>query len=287
MRTARSGHTATLLPSGRVLVAGGCCDSQGSTLVSAELYDPASNSWAPAASMTTARAFHTATLLPSGQVLVAGGGNGSYPWTALASAEIYDPASNSWSPAGSMSTVRIWHTATLLPSGQVLVAGGSDNNANALASAELYDPASGSWAPAASMSTARASHTATLLPSGQVLVAGGDGDAGSSTLDSVELYGPASNSWSPAASLGTARSSDTATLLPSGEVLVAGGWAYLSAVADAELFDGEPAGPGSSSSTPTAGPTATPTTAGAPAAAGGRFPARSLGAGDMQVAVQY
>ncbi len=251
-RAARSGHSATLLPSGRVLVAGGCCDSQGNALAGAELYDPASNSWAPAASMSAGRVFHTATLLPSGQVLVAGGGNGSYPFPALASAELYDPAGNSWAPAASLAAGRQFHTATLLPSGQVLVAGGADDNADDLASAELYDPAGNSWSAAASLGTGRASHTATLLPSGQVLVAGGDGNTGLATLASAELYDPAGNTWAPAASLNTGRSSHTATLLPSGQVLVVGGWALSDALPDSELFAVEPPAPGGSAGTPAA-----------------------------------
>ncbi|MFH0901202.1 MAG: kelch repeat-containing protein, partial [Pseudomonadota bacterium] len=148
MATAREYHTATLLSSGKVLVAGGhyYLSSAGSYyLTSAEQYDPSTNSWSSAGSMATAREYHTATLLPSGRVLVAGGrysssSAGSYVY--LASAELYDPSTNSWSPAGSMGAERFWHTATLLSSGKVLVAGGfykySDGTIN-LASAEGCD----------------------------------------------------------------------------------------------------------------------------------------------------
>src|SRR5674476_240527 len=129
--TARNAHTATLLPSGQVLVAGGFGSS--GVLVSAELYDPATNTWSAAGSLTTARFNHTAALLPSGQVLVAGGAD--TVGNSLASAERYDPATNTWSAAGSLTTARVSHTATLLPSGQVLVAGGVGNGAT-LASAE-------------------------------------------------------------------------------------------------------------------------------------------------------
>src|SRR5438309_1437239 len=94
LTTARLQYTATLLPSGKVLVAGGF---NGSYLSSAELYDPATVSWGSTGSLTTARLLHTATLLPSGKVLVAGGFNGSY----LSSAEFYDPATGSWSSTGS------------------------------------------------------------------------------------------------------------------------------------------------------------------------------------------
>jgi N-acetylneuraminic acid mutarotase len=233
MSTGRYVHTATLLGTGKVLVAGGQNDS--GSLAGAELYDPVSNSWSPATGMGAARVYHTATLLGNGKVLVVGGGGNG---TIQASAELYDPASNSWSYAGSMSTGRSAHTATLLGSGKVLVAGGS--NGGALSSAEMYDPASNSWSPAGSMSVARFYHTATLLVSGKVLVAGGE-QTGAGSVSSAELYDPGSNSWLPASSLRTARSGATATLLGNGKVLVAGGGRTGStgttALASAELYD--------------------------------------------------
>jgi hypothetical protein len=121
LATARYRQTATLLPSGKVLVAGGL---NGAPLTSAELYDPATNSWSAAGLLGTGRYYHTATLLPSGKVLATAGlgGNGSTS-SPLTSAELYDPATNTWSAAASLSTARYWHTATLLPSGKVLVVG--------------------------------------------------------------------------------------------------------------------------------------------------------------------
>src|SRR6266478_5596840 len=146
-------------------------------------------------SLNTARYVHTATLLPNGKVLVAGGGTGV---SELSSAELYDPASGSWSPTGSLTTARNDHTATLLPSGKVLVAGG-DSSSGYLTSAELYDPASGTWSATGSLNTARDNHTATLLPSGKVLVAGGFNSSG--YLSSAELYDPTAGSWSATGSL--------------------------------------------------------------------------------------
>src|SRR5437762_254863 len=127
-------------------------------------------------SLATARAGqpsgHTATLLPNGKVLVAGG-EGPSTGGVLASAELYDPASGTWSTTGSPATARWAHTATLLPNGKVLVAGGFDNGNSELASAELYDPASGTWSATGNLATAQRANTATLLPNGKVLVAGG------------------------------------------------------------------------------------------------------------------
>ena len=140
----------------------------------------------------------------------------------------------SWVTTGRLGTTRQFHTATLLPSGKVLVAGG-EHNGSSLSSAELYDPATGSWSRTGRLGTARSFHTATLLPSGKVLVAGGEGSSGS--LNSAELYDPATGSWSSTGRLDTARSSHTATLLPSGKVLVAGGFGSSDFLSRAELYD--------------------------------------------------
>jgi hypothetical protein len=169
-----------LLASGEVLVAGGCFH-----LSSAELYDPATETWTATGNMNLGRDRHTATLLSSGQVLVAGGSRGNFHFAIKT--ELYDPASGTWTVTHPLrnSHNRKYHTATLLPNGQVLVAGGV--RAIPLSTAGLYDPVTGMWDGTASMGTARAAHTATLLPSGQVLVTGGVG-SGLIPVSSAELY---------------------------------------------------------------------------------------------------
>lgn len=122
-----------------------------------------------------------------------------------------------WSAAASLTTARQYHSATPLPNGKVLVAGGIDSS-GVLNSAEIYDPATNTWSSAGSLTTARYTHTATLLPNGKVLVAGGVGS--SSYLNSAELYDSATNTWSTASSLTTARFTHSATLLPNGKLLV-------------------------------------------------------------------
>ena len=175
-------------------------------------------------SLTTTRVDHTATLLQSGKVLVSGGITPNKHLVCLASAELYDPATGSWSATGSLATARALHTATLLPNGKVLVAGGYDEG-GLIDSAELYDPATGSWSATGSLAKARKSHTATLLSNGKVLVSGGTGWVGKDFVElaSAELYDPVTGKWTTTGSLAVARESHTATLLSNGKVLVNGG----------------------------------------------------------------
>ncbi len=209
MLAARVHHTATLLASGNVLVAAGVVNvSSGGFFSGAELFDPATSTWRAAASVAVARGFHTATLLANGKVLVAGG-LGVNPMSAapqrLASAELYDPATNTWSVVGSLTEARAHHSATLLANGKVLVAGGSSNNANLpINSAELFDPATNTWSAAGSFVVERRDHKATLLSDGRVLIAGG-GNNVSGSLAIVDLYDPATDTWSAAARLGAPR----------------------------------------------------------------------------------
>ncbi len=284
MPYALAGPSATLLPNGDVLVAGGY-DTLGFPSVLAFRYQTATNTWASAGMMATSRTFHTATPLQNGQILVVGGYT---RWRQVASAELYDPASNSWSSAGTMQTARHRHTATLLPDGRVVVVGGAgcDPECANPTSVEVFDPATTTWSSAGSMLAGRSDHTATLLQDGKILVAGGcgyedcgglpgaevydtltntsavagnmtipnrsrhtasllqNGDVllvggfdGAPALASTEIYDPIANTWSIGAVMSDERVSHSATLLPNGEVLVAGGNADSALNSSAELFD--------------------------------------------------
>jgi hypothetical protein len=121
-------HTATLLTSGKVLVAGG---SNGtSTIASAEVYDPSSDTWTPVAAMSTPRQFQAAQMLSSGSVLMVGGLNDSSSAVfGVGSAELYDPIANAWSGAGSMVTPRQYFVLAALRDGRVFLDGGGPNAA--------------------------------------------------------------------------------------------------------------------------------------------------------------
>jgi hypothetical protein len=225
MAVTRSQHTATLLGSGKVLVAGG-------GLSIAELYDPSSGTFSVTGSMTVARESPTATALGSGKVLLAGGWNESDPsgTTFLSSAELYDPTGGTFATTGSMTNVRSFHAATLLGSGKVLMAGGY-NGSGAVSSAELCDATGATFTSTGSMATARERPTATLLGSGKVLVTGGDSVSGPA-FSTAELYNPSgAGTFGATGAMAAARSGHTATLLGSGKVLVAGG------ASSAELYD--------------------------------------------------
>lgn len=243
MTTVRSLHTATKLSNGKVLVAGGD-DISGYPTASAEVYDPAAGTWTATGSMTVARTSHTATLLPNGAVLVAGGSRGTAAGGVgdEASAEVYDPAAGTWTPTGSMTISRVYHTGTLLPNGAVLVAGGMGGTAGGAvgiqASAELYDPLAGTWTATESMTVSRDYHTATPLPNGAVLVVGGEGGYDTPGTTSAEIYDPAAGTWTVTGRMTTARYLHTATLLPDGTVLVAGGFNQIGGTA-AYLAGGE------------------------------------------------
>jgi hypothetical protein len=225
MSTPRSGHTGTLLPGGRVLVAGG--DTGGQETTTAELYDPLTDTWLPTGGLSAARAHHTAIALPGGGVLVLGG----YAQNGFVrDIERYDPAAGTWSSAGMISAPREDPTAVLLGTGSVLVCGGYDRMGNTdLVTSELLDPVSGTWTAAAPMVSPRYNHPATLLADGRVLVAGGVNVLNQGGIALTEIYDPATDTWSAACPMTQVRQTDdngqpAQLRLPSGDVLTVGGY---------------------------------------------------------------
>jgi Galactose oxidase, central domain len=229
LNTGRYGHTATLLPSGKVLVAGGV-DTNGNPTASAELYDPATGTWTYTTPMNSPHFLHTATLLPNGKVLIFGNnGTWVYSFTDINGTEyvfsplfeIYDPATETWANSSYVTNLYIMqHTATLLPNGKVLIAGGANTPSGSVSSAELFDPATDTWMFTGSTSIVRDQATAVLLTNGQVLIAGG----APGVIYSAELYDPNTGTWTNTAPMNEPRGYyPTSTLLPNGQVFVAGG----------------------------------------------------------------
>jgi hypothetical protein len=220
----RGAFTATLLATGKVLVAGGVGDSD-EILDSAELYDPATGTWGVTGNLVRPRLLHTATPLLDGRILVVAGWDDDWFQTGISAVELYDPLTGLWSSAADLGRARAFHTATRLQDGRVVVAGGYGGNP-AVASfdtAELFDPIGGTWTSVGNLGFAREGHTATLLRDGQVLVAGGFDWSSRLPVVETEAYDAASATWTETAIVGSARRGHTATLLPDGEVLVAGG----------------------------------------------------------------
>jgi hypothetical protein len=233
-------HEDTLLADGRVLASGGgfLDDGRGAPFgfwgrTGCEIFDPATNRWRVTGPLLGARLAHQATRLADGRVLITGGEVSLYGGfhvirTVLDTVEIWDPATESSSPAGTMREARSGHTATLLSDGRVLLAGG------AIGGAEVFDPATGVSTATGSMTSPRlAGHTATLLADGTVLVAGGKFIDNSTTLSEAEVYDPATNGWTPVGGLAAPRIGHAATRLADGRVLVSGG----ASNATTEIYD--------------------------------------------------
>ncbi|MBZ5613210.1 MAG: hypothetical protein LAO23_04305 [Acidobacteriia bacterium] len=226
LNVARSNASAVLLPNGEILIAGGCISScLSGTTSSAELYNSLGGKWTSTGAMITARTYFSMVRLPSGQILVAGGctglnANGCSGVTNKA--EIYNPSTGKWTATGSMIAARGNLTATLLPNGKVLAAGGINGADNPIGTAELYNPATGKWTATGNMITARDEHTAALLATGNVLVAGGENLSGVTTIR-TELYNPSTGKWTATGNLNTSRLEHTSTMLMNGNVLIAGG----------------------------------------------------------------
>ena len=247
--TSRHAHTGTLLGGpacrsasppaycGQVLVAGGYplgVAGNQPVLETAELYDPKSGTWASTGAMNVRRALHPAILLDGrpcheasppgycGKVLVVGGRTcnqpapATCPTTRTNTAELYDPATGTWTATDSMLRQRSNLDLAILPDGTVLAAGGFGTEAST--TAEIYNPATGQWQPTGSLRT-RTRSSAAVLDDGRVLATSGFGAGNTS-----DIYDPSTRAWSPAANMKTAyRFNFNYAKLPSGKVLFAGG----------------------------------------------------------------
>ena len=241
----RTNHTATLLKDGTILVVGGI-DQYGSTLRSAQIYDPTKDSWKTVTSTFFYHHHHTATLLADGRVVIIGGADNTGPTDKI---EIYDPrGSGSWSiSAVHLHTQRQNHTATLLNDGRILIAGGSNTNSgNSLNSTELYTPNSDPLlddiydGPSLAVGS-RTNHTATLLTDGSVFIAGGYSSDLIAYQGHPEYFIPdltnGDSTLEESAFLTKTRSFHTTSLLADGTILVAGGENSSGITNASEIFD--------------------------------------------------
>jgi serpin B len=246
---ARTEPAAAVLPDGRVVVAGGAYvdDEEIRVLASAEVFDPETATWSPTGDLATARRDARAVTLADGRVLVVGGsskGRRLYvEYTPVASAEVYDPAAGTWSPAGTLAAPRSDFSLVALPDGGALVAGGIVGD-EMTAAAERWDPSGGTWSATGSMRSPAANRSAVLLGDGRVLVAGGIGAAGAGTggqvagtpvvvladteqgtpaIAAAELYDPATGAWAAATPLPEAREGGSFVTLTDRTVLLVGG----------------------------------------------------------------
>lgn len=229
MQWPRTGHSATRLLNGEILMAGGFVSSEDWVTNSTELFDPVIGAFTGAGRMANARVYDTATLLSNGMVLLAGGRDNSRD--VLASAELFDPSTSTFIATGDMASPRIAHQALLLPDGTVLMTGGIVAGTIS-ASAELYDPVSGAFTATGNMWSPRVGHTMTLMRNNKVLLTGGSGNT-------AELYDPGLGEFAQTATMGVARQwGHTATLLSNGKILIAGGIDNnYQTTAIAELYD--------------------------------------------------
>jgi N-acetylneuraminic acid mutarotase len=226
MHVARTLARTVQLSNGSVLVMGGCVnDCLSATIKSAELYNPIAGTFTATGSMVQARAEFGVTLLANGKVLVAGGctaydANGCLAVTNKA--EIYNPATGIWTTTGALRAARHAMTATLLPSGKVLVAGGATAAMDAINSSEVYDPVAKTWTLGLKMVTARSDYASIMLGTGKVLFMGGENINGVS-IKNTELYNSSSGTFTATGGMTATREEHTAVLLANGKVLVSGG----------------------------------------------------------------
>jgi hypothetical protein len=238
MRARRAAHSATLLPDGKVLIAGGFRQEgmREIAIASAEIYDPATKSFTSIGDMNEARIGHTATLLPDGKVLIAGGWGISQHHE---SAELYDPQTGQFSYTASMAAPRAGMTATLLDDGRVLIAGGDSARNHYQLAAEIYEAELGRFVPTGSLASGRAAHTATLLSDGNVLLIGGNSTE-YQVLRSAEIYDVGRGEFLPTGKMQAVRHKHAAVRLQDGNVLVVGGSNeddWLGQYASAEIYD--------------------------------------------------
>lgn len=230
MSACRVSPSSSVLASGTVLLAGGI-GCTGASQASAEVFDPTKGGrWMPVASMNHPRWGHAAVTLQDGRILVMGGREspvGAATEVVSSSAEIFDPATNTWTVTGAMNEPRFLYGAGLLPSGDVIVAGGHCPGGHVSppmptactsATAEIYDVDTGTWSYTGSMNVPRVEGASQVLADGTFLMAGGGMSA------TAERYNPATGTWSFTSPMSRIRDDAQLVTLVTGDLLIVGGF---------------------------------------------------------------
>ena len=243
MQRYRRLHRSTELLNGKILITGGLggtSNTANSILFGAELYDPATGTFTfTTGDMTTARYNHQAILLYTGKVLIVGGYGPGTPNVLLNSAELYDPATNTFTPTGNMTSARNSPFLTRLPNGKVLVSNGSDASGNPIQALEIYDPATGTFTGAGNERVARNNNRVNRLANSKIILVGGQTtSAATSVTNSTELYSQVTGRFSASGNLITGRQGFVQSGLPNGRILAAGGVAAdgVTLLSSAELY---------------------------------------------------
>ena len=241
--TARMDHRAVRLVDGRVLVVGGYHDPTADSTSPADVFDPQTDSWATRGFIRPARTGHSATVLDDGRVVVVGGARLGDAGNTLGDVELFDPTTDTWAEGEPLPLDRRDHTATILPSGRVLVTGGASRGGahpggqGAWNDAWLYWPDRDAWGEMPAMRAPRHRHAAVPLEDGRVLVTGG-ALMNRDPIADAEIYDWRLHGWVQAPPMQEPRHSHTATLLTDGRVLVQGGFGLADRpLTGAEIFD--------------------------------------------------
>jgi hypothetical protein len=238
MANSIAGHTATLLPNGKILIAGGKQKSSGIPVTTAQLYDPTTRKFTATGAMIGARYEHTATLLNNGLVLIAGGRDSA--GAPMNTTELYDFATNTFTSGPNMNSARAKHAAVRLPNGDVMVSGGiglPGTPGTGLATAEIYNGTAFNLTTG-NMPIDLWAHSATLLNDGKVLVAGGVYNGMMGMPSSVaNIFDPAFGNFTSVSGLIASVAMHTATLLTNGQVMIAGGVGFSAPTNQIQVYN--------------------------------------------------
>jgi len=226
MSTARAGGGFAVLADGKVLVAGGF-DASSTDLKSAEVYDPALNTWTTVGSMANTHNYAQLVRLGSGRVL-----------TADIQPEVYDPTAKTWSPAGASTASWTGKIGFLAKTGKAITFFHYGDSPSAMAHTRIYDEGADSWSAGASLPIPRGGTSAAMLADGRVLFVGGYDSNKGLGYSNADLYDPATDTWSSTTARPVRAAYAGIAVLPSGKVLVGGGNIPLAGGnSTAQLFD--------------------------------------------------